>query len=123
MDYIKTLDGVKVAIINKSDLGVLSDVHSLVSSFDHVIPFSAKDGSGFDILERTVENIYVDNELDMGQSAIIANARQNAAVLSAAEALECAISSIGGDHPLEICCVQVENALSALGELDGRTVS
>lgn len=123
MDYIKTLAGVKIAIVNKSDLGVLDSVRSLVSSFDHVIPFSARDGKGFDTLETTVENIYVDNDLDMGQSAIIANARQNAAVLAAAEALECAISSIGGDHPLEICCVQVENALAALGELDGRTVS
>ena len=59
----------------------------------------------------------------MGQSAIIANARQNAALLSAISTLEEAIGAIEGELPLEVCCVEVENALASLGELDGRTVS
>ena len=59
----------------------------------------------------------------MGNDAIISNARQMAAVHSAIEALEIAIHAISDYLPLEICCAEVENALSALGELDGRTVS
>ena len=59
----------------------------------------------------------------MGQSAIIANARQNAAIIRTIDTLSDAINAIRQELPLEVCCVEVENALSALGELDGRTVS
>ena len=59
----------------------------------------------------------------MGNSAIIANARQNSALLSSIATLSEAISSIQNELPLEVCCVEIENSLSSLGELDGRTVS
>ena len=123
VEYVKTLGSIKIAIINKSDLGFSEDIANLVSCFDYSIPFSASNGDGFDRLVALVENVYIDRDLDMGQSAIIANARQNAAVLSSTQALKSAISAIGANLPLEICCVEVENALAALGELDGRTVS
>ncbi len=122
-DYLSTLSAVKIAVVNKIDLGIMPQMQSLVSHFDHVIPFSAKKGEGFDALADIVEQIYIDKDLDMGSSAIIANARQNSALLSSIENLTDAISSIKNELPLEICCVEVENALSQLGELDGRTVS
>ncbi len=123
VEYINSLCGIKVALINKSDLGVSSSLAPLLSSFSLTLPISAESGEGLDTLAEEIEKIYIDNELDMGQSAIIANARQNAAVLNAISSLSGAIDAIGSDLPLEICCVEVENALSALGELDGRTVS
>ncbi|MBR2432623.1 MAG: 50S ribosome-binding GTPase, partial [Clostridia bacterium] len=123
IDYISTLAGVKVALLNKSDINTNVDFSSLLSSFALTLPISAENGYGFDRLEAEIEKIYIDNELDMGHGAIIANARQNAAVTNAISALSGAISAIEGDLPLEICCVEVENSLSALGELDGRTVT
>ena len=123
IDYISTLAGIKVALLNKSDINTNIDFSSLLSSFALTLPISAESGYGFDKLETEIEKIYIDNELDMGQGAIIANARQNAAVTNAISALSGAISAIEGDLPLEICCVEVENSLSALGELDGRTVT
>ena len=123
VDYINSLSGIKVALINKCDIGECKMPEGLFSSFSLVLPISAENGCGFDALEAEVEKIYIDNELDMGQSAIIANARQNAAVQNAISALSGAIGAIESDLPLEICCVEVENALSALGELDGRTVT
>ena len=123
IDYISTLAGVKVALLNKSDINTNVDFSSLLSSFALTLPISAENGYGFDRLEAEIEKIYIDNELDMGHGAIIANARQNAAVINAISALSGAISAIEGDLPLEICCVEVENSLSALGELDGRTVT
>ena len=122
-EYLNALSGKKIAIINKSDKGLTDGMRSLVSGFDYSIPFSAESGEGFDDLVSIVEKIYIDSSLDMGQSAIIANARQNAALLSAISTLEEAIGAIEGELPLEVCCVEVENALASLGELDGRTVS
>ncbi len=123
VEYISSLGGIKVALINKSDLGINENVRSLLTPFSLSLPVSAESGEGFDILEGEIEKIYVDSELDIGQSAMIANARQNASVVNAISALTGAIDAIGADLPLEICCVEVENALSALGELDGRTVT
>ena len=123
IEYLDTLSGVKVAIINKSDLGAMPEVNALVSDFEYICPLSASSGEGFDALESLIEKIYIDDKLDTGNDAIISNARQSAAVNSAIEALEIAIDAIEGELPLEICCAEVENTLSALGELDGRTVS
>ena len=122
-EYLATLGGKKIAIVNKSDKGITDEMKALVNGFDHSIPFSAESGAGFDRLASTVEEIYIDSSLDMGQSAIIANARQNTALLSAISTLAEAIDAIGNELPLEVCCVEIENALSCLGELDGRTVS
>lgn len=122
-EYINTLPGKKIAIVNKSDKGVVAEMQELTAKFDFSIPFSAESGAGFDSLVSTVEQIYIDSSLDMGQSAIIANARQNAALLSAISTLSKAIDAIGNELPLEVCCVEIENALASLGELDGRTVS
>lgn len=122
-NYLETLSGIKIAIINKSDLGTLPEMQKLVEKFDLSVSFSAETGKGFDALSSAVEKIYIDNDLDMGQSAIIANARQNAAIIRSIDTLSDAISAIRQEFPLEVCCVEVENALSALGELDGRTVS
>lgn len=121
--YLKSLDGVKVAIINKSDLGTLAEMNEFIADFDYTCSLSAESGEGFDRLSELVEKIYIDEKLDTGIDAIISNARQSAAVSSAIEALNIAIDAIENELPLEICCAEVENALGSLGELDGRTVS
>lgn len=121
--YLDTLGGIKVAVINKSDLGVLPEVTAILNRFEYACLISAETGNGFDRLEQLIEQLYIDEHLDTGNDAIISNARQAAAVSTAIESLESAIGAIEGELPLEICCAEVENALSALGELDGRTVS
>ena len=42
------------------------------------------------------------------------------AVPSSAAALSSALEDLRADIPLDLCCVEVENALSLLGEVDGR---
>ncbi|MBR4032715.1 MAG: tRNA uridine-5-carboxymethylaminomethyl(34) synthesis GTPase MnmE [Clostridia bacterium] len=123
VEYLQTLGGVKIAIVNKSDLGILPEVNGLLSKFDHICQVSAESGNGFDKLAFLIEQLYIDNDLDTGSDAIISNARQAASVGSAIEALEIAVNAISAELPLEICCAEIENTLSALGELDGRTVS
>ena len=121
--YLNSLRGVKVAVINKSDIGSVHEINTLLEGFDYVCSISAFSGDGFDRFSELIEKIYIDEKLDTGSDAIISNARQSAAVSSAIEALNIAINAIENDLPLEICCAEVENALASLGELDGRTVS
>lgn len=123
IEYLKGLSGIKIAVINKSDLGISPNMTALLEDFEHLCPISAESGDGFDSLRLTIEQIYIDNDLDTGNDAIISNARQAAAVSSAIDALNGAVAAIKGDLPLEICCSETELCLRALGELDGRTVS
>lgn len=122
-NYVLSLDGVTIAVINKSDLGILDSVRDMLSRFEHVIPLSASSGAGYGELVSAVEQIYIDEQLDIGSDAIISNARQHVSARSASDILSGAVRSIEVNAPLEICCVEIEEALAALGELDGRTVS
>lgn len=123
VSYLSSLSGIKIAILNKSDLGLNYAYPDLLSDMDKICHISVESGEGFDALTAAVEEKYIDCALDTAKDAIITNARQNAAVRGAIEALEIAKDAIKNELPLEICCAEVENTLSALGELDGRTVS
>ncbi len=123
VEYLDTLHGVKLAIMNKCDLGFAIGFEELLSCFEYKVKLSAKKGDGLESLISLIDSIYIDKELDTGNDAILSNARQFAAVQNAISALESGIEAIKAFLPLEICCSEIENALSSLGELDGRTVS
>jgi len=123
VNYLGSLSATKIAIINKTDLGQNDSLNKLTSGFEYRVFISASNGNGIDALASAVERIYIDKNLSMSDDAIVSNSRQNAAVTAAIDALSLAIGAIQGDLPLEVCCVEVESTLSALGELDGRTVS
>lgn len=106
-----------VALINKADKG---------KQYEYVLPFrqisiSAKTGDGFDALKEAVSALYAQTELTGGE--VIINARQYAAVCRALGCIESAIAALQGGFTQDIAGMDMENALMALGELDGRSVS
>ena len=114
-----------VALINKTDLiadGINGELMALLSSFERKVEISALTGEGFDGLLHTVEELFIDGTLDFDNDAIITGARQYAAISRAAELLQKAISDIELGVSLDACCVEVECAMSSLGELDGREI-
>lgn len=115
--------GVCVAVINKTDIATDDAISELEERFEYKVRLSAKTGEGFEDLVRTVEDIYINRQLDTGRDAMITNARQHTAVIEAMEALCNARQMIADDMPLEISCAATEHSMSLLGELDGRTVS
>ena len=123
IEYIKGLDATKIAIINKSDIGCLPEYEVLANGFEYGIKISALKGEGYLELCELVEQIYIDKNLDTGNDAMIVNARQNAAISSAMEAVNTAAESVRLGLPLEVCCADIESAMQSLSELDGRAVS
>ena len=114
-----------VAIINKTDIlanGINSELQELVSVFEHKSYISALTGEGFDSLSALVDEMFIDGTLDFDNDAIITGARQYAAISKAAELLSNAVCDIERGVSLDACCVEVECAMSALGELDGREI-
>ena len=111
-----------IVLLNKKDLGACEDpVYR--ERFTHIIPFSAVTGEGFDELTKTVENLFTDGLIDTRRDAVLANARQYGAAQTAQAALCRAIDGLRAGLATDLCCTDVEGAMSALSELDGRAVS
>ena len=109
-----------VALFNKSDSETLCDMSAVESLFSHKLNISAKDGQGLDLLSELIDELFIDGEIEIGSDAVVTGARQYASLISAAESLTVALDDLYADIPLDLCCVTVENALSQLGEVDGR---
>ena len=114
-----------VALINKKDVlsgGINKELDELLSDFERKVEISALTGDGFLALSNTVEDMFIDGTLDFDNDAIITGARQYAAISKAAEFLSNAVFDVERGVSLDACCVEVECAMSALGELDGREI-
>ncbi len=119
-ERIAAMDTPALALVNKIDRGEDRDLSELSRYFEQILPLSAKSGEGFDRLGALIDSLMIDGELDMGEDAVVTGARQFAALKSAEEALSAALDDLENGVPLDLCCVEIEDALICLGEVDGR---
>ena len=122
ISLISSKNATVVAVLNKSDLGDgASEIYR--ARFANCVSISAAQGEGMDELTALVERLFTDGALDSRRDAVLTNARQHAAVLSAREAVCRALKVLREGYPIDLCCTDAEDAMRALGEVDGRTVS
>jgi len=107
-----------VAVLNKSDLPAAIVPSDL--PFELVVPLSAKTGEGLDLLAEAVEMLWPEDAPCDG--SILTNARQADAVGRAGAALERAAASMRAGMTPDAVLLDVEDAMSALGEITGKTV-
>ena len=107
-----------VCILNKSDIAT---DNCFELPFDKKIVISAKNSQGIDELVSTVSNMFGAGEIDENDE-IVVNARQCAAVINALNAVQSAIDALDG-FTQDIAGMDIEIALSAIAEADGRIVS
>ena len=81
---------------------------------------SSVTGEGFDALRETVERVFIDRDLRMGEEAVVFSARQVAALREAAACLSAALTNLDAGLPYDICADDVRAAMSELGCLCGR---
>ena len=122
---IKASNSKKIAILNKSDKEPLFDTERLDGCFERVITVSAKASEDklINELRSAVEELFIDGETKIGEDAIIASARQNAALERGFESLNVALTSLSLGFMQDAVAGDIERALSAISELDGRAVS
>ncbi|MBO4500649.1 MAG: tRNA uridine-5-carboxymethylaminomethyl(34) synthesis GTPase MnmE [Clostridia bacterium] len=109
--------GVTVAVLNKSDISACEKP----GMFTYEIPFSAKTGEGREELIKVIETLCGSAECaDSG--TIIVSARQSAALDKAVSSVRNAINALDG-FTQDVAGMDIENALSALAEIDGRAVT
>ena len=124
IDAIKSSSAVKIALLNKSDLEKRFD-ENMLPDFDAVIRISARENEG-DALERLsslVDKMFTDERLVIGRDAVLSSARQHAALTRCLDLLNAAIESLEIGIPQDAVSGDVERALGAISELDGRAVS
>ena len=117
-----------VALLNKADAQPSGEVavkteQTVRACLDRVLRISAKSGQGMDELGALVEEMFLDGALNLRDDAVIANARQHAAVIRATEALERTLEALAAALPMDLCCEDLSGAMSALSELDGREIN
>ncbi|MBQ9784744.1 MAG: tRNA uridine-5-carboxymethylaminomethyl(34) synthesis GTPase MnmE [Clostridia bacterium] len=111
-----------IAVINKTDVAE-NCVASYEGHFAHTVCVSAKNGTGMDALAACVEALFTSGEIDVREDAVLTNARQHGAALAALEALRAALDELQAGLPSDVYCTDVERAMEAICELDGRAVS
>lgn len=126
LDKLMHHGGCVIGVINKTDAASAGQVQALSARLQActscTISLSARTGEGFDALVAAVNDAFIDGAIDLRHDAVVANARQHAALIAASERIGQAIDAIDMGLPVDLCCSDVEQAATALAEVDGRAV-
>jgi tRNA modification GTPase len=125
IEAVKAASGAKIALLNKTDLEAKFDEDKLGDVFLHKVKISARD-EGISLGERLagiVDSLFTDEKIVIGDGAIISSARQNASLTRAIEAMNVALDNLAMGFPQDLVSGDIEIALEAISELDGRSVS
>lgn len=124
IEQIKQLIGKTVIVVlNKSDKGNILSADDFKDITNHVISISAKEEFGRNELVELIEKIYIDGEIEYSSACVVTNARQFASVCSSLTHIDAAIDSLNEGFTQDIAGMELEIALSELGNLDGRKVT
>ncbi len=121
-DRIAALSTPTVLLLNKADLPERIEREALSARFPYMISLSATEKLP-DELSLLVDRLFTDGSLELGETAILSTARQNAALLKAHEAIRRAITALKEGYPADMVTTDMEGALAALSECDGESAS
>ena len=123
IEEIKGSNAPKIALLNKSDLTSVLNEDQLGDDFDYIIRISTRDDGALSALVDAVNRLFTDERITVGQDAIIFSARQHAALSRCLDFISVAIDSLNMGFSQDAVSSDVERALGAISELDGRAVS
>ncbi len=106
-----------LCIFNKSDISQIT----VTPPFERAVTLSAYTGKGMDCLVETVAAMFGAGNID-NSDEIVVNARQCASVVKASAAVNDAINALDA-FTQDIAGMDIEMALSAIAEADGRAVN
>lgn len=112
-----------IAVINKTEEGCAFDPQIIKNRFTHTVMFSVHRSQGVDELENTIKNLFDIGSVTRDNSSVITNLRHKEALSKALTYTQAAISAFEGGIPQDMISIDIENAISALGEIVGLTVS
>ena len=130
IEEIAKADGYKLCILNKCDLtdekNPPFDTSLLPKDlFGETVSISAdKDNTGaLKSLSELINSLFTDEKISCGQDAIVSSARQHASLLRTREFIDTAIEAYASGLPSDAASSDIEIAIGAISEIDGRAVS
>lgn len=112
-----------IAVINKRDAGIRLNNKVFEGLTNHIVNVSAKENEGKTDLVELIEQIYIDGEIEYSSSCVVTNARQFASVCNSIIHIDNALAALNEGFTQDIAGMELELALSELGNLDGRKVT
>jgi tRNA modification GTPase len=125
LEIIKAIEGIaaaKIVLRNKDDESSLLSDEILKENFDKILRISAKNENGIDALRSLVEQMYINEQIDTQNDAVLINARQHASLVNAEKHLALALEALECGLSPDLAGVDLELAMSHLSEIDGREV-
>ena len=126
-EIIKALSSAKgetVAVLTKTDLAPAFDPSYITSKFKSSVKISTeRPDEAVRLIRDTAERLFTDGAITVGEDAIISSARQNATLSRAIELLKIAKESLSIGFSQDAVSTDIERAISAIGELDGKEVN
>ena len=126
LDLISPLPATKIAILNKSDSSSAAFDKAYVSGvFDEVLSLSVRENPDDALVSLTklINRLFTDEKLSTTGDAIISSVRQHSALRSALGFIDTAIGAYKLGMPVDAASSDIELALGAISELDGRAVA
>lgn len=121
MDKIR--DKKVIVLLNKMDLKAVTSEKDIKKILDKpVIPVSAKEESGIDLLENTIKEMFYEGNLSFNDEVYITNLRQKAALEASLESIERVEESICMQMPEDFFSIDLMSAYEELGNITGESV-
>lgn len=112
-----------VVILNKTDLHMVISADELVSKTGHrVIAVSAKEETGIEQLEKTIQEMFYDGNLDFNDEVLITNVRHKTALQDALNSLRMVKTSVLDEMPEDFLTIDLMDAYEQLGSILGESV-
>lgn len=112
-----------VVLLNKMDLDMVITQQELEQKTNKpVIAISAKEETGMELLENTIQNMFYEGKLDFNDEVIITNVRHKTALESALGSLNMVVESIENGMPEDFLTIDLMDAYEQLGSIIGEAV-
>ncbi len=117
-------NGTVVAVLTKNDLDEIACTKRISDAFERVIRIStANEDESIRVIREITEELFTDGKLNVGEDPIISSARQHAALARVIELMTHARDSLLDGFSQDAVSTDIERAIGAVGELDGREVN
>ncbi len=127
IEYLEGKQCEKIAVITKCDNDGKNDMREYLikRGFENIIEISSSNRpvEAIDAITCEVMRLFKDEKITIGEDAVISSARQNAALVKADSLLDTAAEALYIGLPQDAVSSDIELALAAIGELDGKEVS
>ena len=112
-----------IILLNKSDLDNILTKEELEEKFKFpVIPISAKNETGINVLEDTLKDMFFQGELSFNDEVYITNMRHKEAIQNAYESMKLVEGSILDGMPEDFFSIDLMNAYKSLGIVIGEEI-